>query len=82
MQSLEGQPITSGVSGGIDTDGDDFRIYQATYMKLLSIELSNVSVFSISFWDAIIGYNLHFIFINIQTHHTCSVNIFHNEKHH
>ena len=35
MQSLEGQPITSGVSGGIDTDGDDFRIYQATYMKLL-----------------------------------------------
>ena len=30
IQSLEGRPITCGVSGGIDTDGNDFRIYQPT----------------------------------------------------
>ena len=30
IQSLEGRHITGGVSGGIDTDGYDFKIYQPT----------------------------------------------------
>ena len=30
IQSLEGRHITGGVSGGIDTGGNDFKIHQPT----------------------------------------------------